>query len=39
VPTGDGDLDWPETLPPCAGLTPRSPQPCANWEPWRRPRW
>jgi hypothetical protein len=39
VPTEDGALDWPETLPPCAGLTPRSSQPCANWEPWRRPRW
>ena len=32
VPSEDGDLGWPVTLPPCAGLAPRSSQPCANWE-------
>jgi hypothetical protein len=37
--TEDGDLEWPASLPPCAGLAPRSSQPCANWEPWRRSRW
>jgi hypothetical protein len=32
-----GDLDWPETLPACAGVDRRSSQPCRLWEPWRRP--
>ena len=39
VRTEDGDLEWPAALPSCAGLAPRSSQPCANWEHWRRPRW
>jgi len=25
--------------PACAGVSARSSQPCANWEPWRRARW
>jgi hypothetical protein len=32
-----GHLDWPETLPACAGVDPRSSQPCRLWEPCRRP--
>jgi Protein of unknown function (DUF2695) len=35
----DGELVWPSPRPPCSGVGRRSTQPCANWEPWRRPRW
>lgn len=31
-----GELTWPAVRPPCARIGPRSAQPCANWEPWRR---
>ena len=31
-----GDLDWPPVMPACAGVGPRSSQPCAIWEPRRR---
>jgi hypothetical protein len=31
-----GDLDWPPVMPVCAGVGPRSSQPCALWEPRRR---
>ena len=31
-----GDLDWPPVMPACAGVGPRSSQPCALWEPRRR---
>jgi hypothetical protein len=33
---GDGDLEWPPVMPVCAGVGPRSTQPCALWEPRRR---
>lgn len=36
---GDGEPAWPTERPPCAGVGPRSSQPCAIWVPWRRPRW
>ena len=32
----DGDLDWPPVMPACAGVGPRSSQPCALWVPHRR---
>jgi hypothetical protein len=32
-----GDIDWPPVMPPCAGVDPRSCQPCALWDPRRRP--
>jgi hypothetical protein len=35
----DGELDEPDPLPPCAGIGPRSSQPCTNWETWRRRGW
>jgi hypothetical protein len=35
----DGEPSDPDVLPECAGVTPRSTQPCANWETYRRPRW
>ena len=31
-----GDLDWPPVMPACAGVGPRSSQPCSLWEPRRR---
>jgi hypothetical protein len=31
-----GDLDWPPVMPACAGIGPRSAEPCALWEPRRR---
>jgi hypothetical protein len=31
-----GELHWPEARPACAGV--RFSQPCAHWEPRRRPR-
>jgi hypothetical protein len=31
-----GELNWPRERPPCAGG--RYSQPCAHWEPRRRPR-
>jgi hypothetical protein len=39
IPDEDGELTWPSPRPPCSGVRSRSTQPCANWEPWRRPRW
>jgi hypothetical protein len=39
VPDPDGEPAWPAEWPPCAGVGPRSSQPCAIWVPWRRPRW
>ena len=39
VPGEDGEPAWPAQRPPCAAVGPRSSQPCANWVPWRRPRW
>ena len=39
VPDADGEPAWPAERPPCAGVGPRSSQPCAIWVPWRRPRW
>jgi hypothetical protein len=35
----DGELTDPFVPPPCAGIGPRSSQPCANWEPRRRGGW
>ena len=32
----DGEIEWPDVLPRCAGVGPRSSQPCANWEVRRR---
>jgi hypothetical protein len=34
-----GDLLEPEVTPRCAGVGPRSTQPCANWVTWRRSSW
>ena len=31
-----GDLDWPPVMPACAGIGPRSSQPCELWVPRRR---
>jgi len=31
-----GDLDWPPVMPACAGIGPRSAQPCGIWLPRRR---
>lgn len=39
IPDEDGELTWPSPRPMCSGVRARSTQPCANWEPWRRPRW
>ena len=39
VPDADGEPTWPAGRLPCAGVGPRSSQPCASWVPWRRPRW
>lgn len=39
VPDADGEPAWPAERPPCAGVGPRSSQPCGIWQPWRRPRW
>jgi len=36
---GNGDADWPDVHPACAGVGLRSSQPCGNWVPWRRSRW
>ena len=36
VPGEDGELEWPDVLPRCAGIGRRSTQPCAHWEPRRR---
>jgi hypothetical protein len=38
-PDEEGALTEPATRPLCAGVGPRSSQPCANWTAWRRPRW
>jgi hypothetical protein len=35
----DDEFEDPDVLPPCAGVRPRSSQPCTNWEPWRRRGW
>jgi hypothetical protein len=35
----DGDPVEPEERPACAGVGPRSTQPCANWVTWRRSGW
>ncbi|RFU23033.1 DUF2695 domain-containing protein [Geodermatophilus marinus] len=35
----DGEPDWPAVHPSCAGVGPRSAQPCANWVPLRGARW
>ncbi|SDC47953.1 Protein of unknown function [Geodermatophilus telluris] len=35
----DGAPTWPAERPPCAGVGPRSSQPCGNGRPWRRDRW
>jgi hypothetical protein len=35
----DGEPDGPAVHPACAGVGPRSSQPCANRVPWRRGRW
>lgn len=35
----DGGLTWPSERPRCAGAPARSTQPCANWVPYRRPRY
>ena len=32
----EGNLDWPPAMPACAGIGPRSSQPCALWVPQRR---
>ncbi|GAA4283256.1 hypothetical protein GCM10022261_07870 [Brevibacterium daeguense] len=46
VHDGEDELEWssesveklaPEQMPPCAGVSPGSTQPCSNWE--RRYRW
>jgi Protein of unknown function (DUF2695) len=34
----DGERDWPVQRPACAGVDPRSSQPCATWVPRRRGR-
>lgn len=39
VPDEDGEPTWPQPRPACTGVRERSSQPCANWVPWRRPRW
>ncbi|RBY74445.1 DUF2695 domain-containing protein [Geodermatophilus sp. TF02-6] len=39
VPDEDGEPAWPAERPPCAGVGPRSSQPCGNWQTWRRERW
>lgn len=39
VPDGNGEEQWPAGMPACAGLAPRSAQPCANWQTWRRRGW
>jgi hypothetical protein len=39
VPDDDGEPAEPAIRPGCAGVGPRSSQPCANWAPWRRSRW
>jgi hypothetical protein len=39
VPDGDGEPDRPAQRPRCAGVGPRSSQPCAHWRSWRRDRW
>jgi hypothetical protein len=31
VEDGNGNLEWPDELPRCAGFAPRSARPCANW--------
>ncbi len=36
VRDAEGNLDWPPVLPACAGIGPRSAQPCALWVPHRR---
>ena len=35
----DGHLGRPAERPACAGVGPRSSQPCGIWQPWRRSRW
>jgi hypothetical protein len=34
-----GDLLEPDVMPSCAGVRPRSTQPCSNWVSWRRSGW
>ena len=35
----DGEPEWPGVMAACAGVRPRSSQPCANWVTWRRSGW
>jgi hypothetical protein len=39
VRVDDGEPAAVQPRRPCAGVGPRSSQPCANWLPWRRSRW
>jgi hypothetical protein len=35
----DEEPEFPEIMPACAGVGPRSSQPCAHWVTWRRSGW
>ena len=37
VPDENGYGNWPTERPECAGVGPRSSQPCSTWVPLRRP--